>query len=1078
MSTLLRALAWAGALFLAFFGCQTPATEPPATEPTAAPADVGFTSAGSGHAAHAGALTARVMDTGAIALEAGATRLELATTAIGGPAQLGARGLVEGVVTIDRGVAEERVRTTAAGVEQSWAFAARPDGELRVTVAARGARAMTRHGDDLVLHVERGAFRYSRATWIDASGRATPIAVTADGGAITMVVPEELLASSSYPALLDPTITPEAPFDAPVAGSNSPNSDDGPAAVRGGSEVLVAWRVTRAGDVTSREIHARRATAAGFVEEAGVLVHAGLGIVGVPAVAWNGSRYLVTWEVGGEIVGARISSAGVLIDTTPIVIASAPGTQRAPAASSDGSDFVVVWQDGRNGADDIYAARVSDAGAVLEPAGIPVSTDALDEGEPAVAFANGDYVVAWDRQGTVQAARVTTAGGVPASAQVTNAGAPVDNVELSFDGANLLVAWRTVAGGAIGGAILSPALGAGAPFAVLASGADRFGVGFDGENHLVAYQAGSLRGLQVTPGGTLVSAGGFDIDASEGSGTTIAVAFDGTSSFVGYSSGDVLGARVSTGGVTTASDLLVSTRANTQTDLSLAVSGVGIHLAAWEDDRGGTSHVFCARFIDEVLDDPPIDLGEGTKPAAAWDGSHFVVVFEQAAGLVARRMQQNGTLDGATLPVTNGPAVEREPAIAAGPGGELLVAWIDNRSGGEDIYAGRLDDGAPLDGDGVLVSAGAEIADAIAVGFAGSYLVTWRRAVSGGGQAIEARVVSSAGAPTGADPLVLSPAALSHGAPATASDGSRHLVAFGYEPAAFSYDLRALLVSASGNIEDTVTLATGGVDTERGGATAAFDGNAYLVGWIEAPSGESGDLLAASVSEAGDVLSTLTVAASDDDEAMPSFASVGNTSAAIYARLEPSPAGPVARAKWRLITPLGLLGEACGDGPACASGFCVDGVCCNDACDEGINACRACSVAAGATVDGTCITLADGAACDDGDLCTASSCSAGVCNIDSLVECSASGECTEPVACDPLAGCSVVPKLDGTPCSNGTCVNGLCTPGEKPEPNVPLPKPEDDGCDCRVGSSRGGPGSALPLLVLLGAGLWLRRRAW
>ena len=47
----------------------------------------------------------------------------------------------------------------------------------------------------------------------------------------------------------------------------------------------------------------------------------------------------------------------------------------------------------------------------------------------------------------------------------------------------------------------------------------------------------------------------------------------------------------------------------------------------------------------------------------------------------------------------------------------------------------------------------------------------------------------------------------------------------------------------------------------------------------------------------------------------------------------------------------GELGDACGDGDECASGFCVDDVCCDAACAD---VCGSCSAAATGGSDGTC----------------------------------------------------------------------------------------------------------------------------
>lgn len=60
-------------------------------------------------------------------------------------------------------------------------------------------------------------------------------------------------------------------------------------------------------------------------------------------------------------------------------------------------------------------------------------------------------------------------------------------------------------------------------------------------------------------------------------------------------------------------------------------------------------------------------------------------------------------------------------------------------------------------------------------------------------------------------------------------------------------------------------------------------------------------------------------------------------------------------------------GDPCGEDEECASGFCVDGVCCDTACGGGIiDDCQVCVAAEGAQEDGTCGPRTDGAPCADG----------------------------------------------------------------------------------------------------------------
>ena len=81
-------------------------------------------------------------------------------------------------------------------------------------------------------------------------------------------------------------------------------------------------------------------------------------------------------------------------------ISGAVEQQRAPTVAFDGLDFLVVWEDMRNAEDyfdkrtDLYGARVSVSGTVLDPLGVAVATDAAPEQQPALASAAGDTLLA------------------------------------------------------------------------------------------------------------------------------------------------------------------------------------------------------------------------------------------------------------------------------------------------------------------------------------------------------------------------------------------------------------------------------------------------------------------------------------------------------------------------------------------------------------------------------------------------------------------------------------------------------------------------------------------------------------
>ncbi|WP_437895446.1 MYXO-CTERM sorting domain-containing protein [Sorangium sp. So ce124] len=109
-------------------------------------------------------------------------------------------------------------------------------------------------------------------------------------------------------------------------------------------------------------------------------------------------------------------------------------------------------------------------------------------------------------------------------------------------------------------------------------------------------------------------------------------------------------------------------------------------------------------------------------------------------------------------------------------------------------------------------------------------------------------------------------------------------------------------------------------------------------------------------------------------------------------------------------------GERCATGTECASGFCVDGVCCDTACGGGVsNDCQACSAAAGAALNGTCGVLAANTECR----AAAGGCDAAEVCDGTSVSCPADARLAAGTQCRAPAGvCDVAEVCDG---STGAC---------------------------------------------------------
>jgi hypothetical protein len=123
-----------------------------------------------------------------------------------------------------------------------------------------------------------------------------------------------------------------------------------------------------------------------------------------------------------------------------------------PSVASDGkTGWLVAWADFRSGTDyDVYAARVSPEGRVLDANGLAVATGRLggpSQWMPAVAWSDGAYLLSWSTAPFLFMCRVTPDGKIAAlpdeagklEAKAYNYGGPAGIGSRANDGANAFV---------------------------------------------------------------------------------------------------------------------------------------------------------------------------------------------------------------------------------------------------------------------------------------------------------------------------------------------------------------------------------------------------------------------------------------------------------------------------------------------------------------------------------------------------------------------------------------------------------------------------------------------------------------
>ena len=175
-----------------------------------------------------------------------------------------------------------------------------------------------------------------------------------------------------------------------------------------------------------------------------------------PAVASNGSEFLVVWEDrrnGGidetDIYASRVAADGTTLDPDGIAIATADGLEWTPEVASDGTNFLVVWTDGVQGnRGDVRAARVTPQGEVLDPGGFVLTGPEQYGGyRPHAAFDGQNYLVTYENCYCIRGIRVAPDGTIldPGGFAISNVPGNLRN-GVWYGAGEYLVTWHRNAG--------------------------------------------------------------------------------------------------------------------------------------------------------------------------------------------------------------------------------------------------------------------------------------------------------------------------------------------------------------------------------------------------------------------------------------------------------------------------------------------------------------------------------------------------------------------------------------------------------------------------------------------------------
>lgn len=282
---------------------------------------------------------------------------------------------------------------------------------------------------------------------------------------------------------------------------------------------------------------------------------------------------------------------------------------------------------------------------------------------------------------------------------------------------------------------------------------------------------------------------------------------------------------------------------------AIALDAQGNFVVAWQSLIASDLQIRARRFDsrgaalgDEFAVSTTGDAHSAPAIAMA-EGGDFVVVWETAFNgsyeIRARRYDSRGVAQGGQLAVnTETASSQRSPAVAMAEGGDFVVVWRSNVAGSFEIRGQLFTALGVKKGDEIAintVTAGDQLAPAVAMGERGDFVVAWESSFAGGYE-IRARRFTALGVAKDGELAVHPATAREQFAPALAmGHGGAFVVAWHTlvrDPAAAGYEIRARAFAANGVArggELAINALTAG--TQKAAAVAMGKGGSFVVTW-------------------------------------------------------------------------------------------------------------------------------------------------------------------------------------------------------------------------------------------------------
>ncbi|MGD1047895.1 MAG: T9SS type A sorting domain-containing protein [Candidatus Krumholzibacteriaceae bacterium] len=414
-----------------------------------------------------------------------------------------------------------------------------------------------------------------------------------------------------------------------------------------------------------------------------------------------------------DIYAQRVSASGSPMWVTDgVLVCLAPGTQQGPQLICNGAGgALIVWEDYRSGlgTSDIYAQRLdADGSALWAVDGVAICVAAGSQRYPQLASNGaGGAVIAWDDY------------------RVGAEGLYLQRVEA--DGSCI---WN------LDGFRIHPGGGGITGRQIIPDGSGGVFVTWVAADVLRAQRIALNSAAQWTADGAIVcsASGGKQYPAivPDGSGGVVIAWEDGRNG-----EGDIFAQRLDRSGEAqwTANGVPVCTAAGAQERLKLTSDGSGGAIATWQDFRSGGAQTNLDVYVQRVdahgsalWAADGVDLSEpgimDWYPDITSDGAGGAIVTWAAVGGSGKSYVQRVDAGGLVRWTPGGVALfegsdQIFPVIAPEGSGGAIVAWMDSRGSGINIYAQKFD------GDG-LIPTGTLLEDYSVAVTQGAPSITWR----------------------------------------------------------------------------------------------------------------------------------------------------------------------------------------------------------------------------------------------------------------------------------------------------------------------------------------------------------------